>query len=57
MSEETTEEVIKKAKPFFAKYWYWIILIALIIAGCYLTASYLWRVAHSEKEATEGTKK
>ena len=51
MSE--TEKVVNKVKPFLAKYGLWIVLAFLLIAGCYLTASYLWRQAHSEEEAKE----
>lgn len=48
-----SEETVEKVKPFLAKYGFWIVLAILLLAGMYLTASWLWRQVHSEEEAKE----
>ena len=54
LSEEKVVTKIQKATLFLAKHWFWIVLLALIIAGCYLTASYLLSLRRkTEKEAKE----
>ena len=48
MSE--TEVVEKLKKALIPKYAYWIILIALIVAGMYLTAMYFWNLHKGGKK-------
>lgn len=40
-------------KEFFIKYWKWILLVALIAMGCYISAWYYFNIVKSKNEEEE----
>ena len=50
---ESEERILTKthaAALWFGKHWAWVVLVALIIAGCYLSATYLWNIVKGGKK-------
>ena len=53
MSEEKALTKTHLAMLWLGKNWFWVVLGLLIIAGCYLSATWLWNVFKGNKTEEE----
>lgn len=56
---EAEDRVLTKAQIWacwLGEHWFWVVLALLIVAGCYLSATWLWNVFKGNKTEEEAEK-
>jgi len=56
MNEGKTLTKAHLAMLWLGKHWFWVVLALLIIAGCYISATWLWNIFRGNKTEKEAEK-